>query len=208
MPTTKLAAEVQTGSEVVQGLSLSLDPQVVIPDLPFLLVDVDGVLNVFGREYRDEDYDEEVVDPRFEEMFEAGGPPMWFIIRVPAGTRQRIERLEELYECVWCTTWEDKAVAELAPILGFGADWPVIHFSDGGAQRMYKTWKLPAVAKWSEEHKRPFAWIDDDLQEDCDFWVERQWQKDQRRILLVRPLSHIGLTDEHVATLEKFATNT
>ncbi|MFL5798479.1 MAG: hypothetical protein ACJ77A_11180 [Actinomycetota bacterium] len=80
---------------------------------PYLLIDVDGVINVF-RQDAPSDADDQV--------FEAEG----FWIRVPRGMQERFERLEAAFECVWATTWEDAAPGVIGEHLGFGREWPAI----------------------------------------------------------------------------------
>ena len=108
-------------------------------DKPLLLVDVDGVLNVFGFSW--EGYEEP--DSELEKVFEAMG----WTIRFPTGTAQRMARLNEAFDCVWATTWEERANDLIAPHLGVGADWPVIKFK-GWAR--HPTWKLPDVREWCQ----------------------------------------------------------
>jgi hypothetical protein len=130
---------------------------------PLLLVDVDGVLNAvvgypYGQPRR------EIVEATFEAEFEARGYP----IRVPSGTRERFARLEELFACVWATSWEHHAPTVLAPALGFGGEWPFIRVWEDAAE--IGTMKLPAISRFAElpEHReRALAWIDDDLDRGC-----------------------------------------
>jgi hypothetical protein len=166
---------------------------------PLLLVDVDGVLNaVVGTPFGARK--EMTASMPFEAEFEASGLP----IRVPAGTRERIEALQTLFDCVWATTWEDRARSELAPVLGFGADWPVIRFKDDFPDS--GTWKLPAVQRYAErpEHRdRPLAWIDDDLEPDALEWAA--WRsRSGPRTLMVRPDADLGFTSRHFRRLLAF----
>ena len=84
---------------------------------PLLLVDLDGVINVVGRGAGSRE---------LEADFKREGHRM----RVPVGMAGRFARLEEVFECVWATTW-----GEDAPILGrffkFGATWPSIFIGAG-----------------------------------------------------------------------------
>jgi hypothetical protein len=160
-----------------------------MPATPLLLVDVDGVLNAivgfpFGTRK------EALASDTFEAEFVARNFP----IRVPAGTRERVATLQTLFECVWATTWEESARSDLAPVLGFGADWPFIRFTDdfpdGG------TWKLPAVRRFAElpeNRSRPLAWIDDDLEPDALEWAAHR-SRSGPRTLMVRPNADVGFT--------------
>jgi hypothetical protein len=170
-----------------------------MPTTPLLLVDVDGVLNAvigspFGRRK------EAIASNPFEAEFMA----RHFPIRVPAGTRERMATLQTLFECVWATTWEDHARSDLAPVLGFGADWPVIRFTDDFPDS--GTWKLPAVQRFAEQPEnlsRPLAWIDDDLEPDALEWAARRIRSGPRT-LMVRPDADVGFTAKHFGRLLAF----
>lgn len=160
---------------------------------PKLLVDVDGVLNVFG--FNADGYEQP--EGLLETTFIAQG----VTIHIPAGTSLRMSRLESLYDCIWCTTWEDKAPQLLGPHLGFGEEWPIIQF--GLTYKRNGTWKLPRVKEWIKEHLQPedkLAWIDDDLNPDAFFWMDSR-----PNTLLVPTQYDMGMTDEHVERLEEFA---
>ena len=166
---------------------------------PALLVDVDGVLNaVVGTPYGARK--EELAKATFEDEFMAQNFP----IRVPVGTRDRIATLETLFDCVWATSWEERARSELAPRLGFGAEWPVIVFRDDFPDS--GTWKLPAVqrfAELAENQDRALAWIDDDLEPDALEWAA--WRsRDGIPTLMVRPDADVGFTERHFKKLLSF----
>jgi hypothetical protein len=166
---------------------------------PLLLVDVDGVLNAlvgspFGTRKQ------EIANAVFEVEFIAQDFP----IRVPAGTRERIATLEDLFDCFWATSWEHRATSELAPGFGFGKDWPVIRFEDDFPP--VGTWKLPAVRRFAElpeNATRPLAWIDDDLQPDTLDWAARRTRAGTPT-LMVRPDGDVGFTSRHFGRLLTF----
>ena len=167
---------------------------------PLLLVDVDGVLNA-------------VVAPPFagreagassSGLFEIEFVARNFPIRVPMTTRERITTLLALFEPVWATTWEDNAAEHLSPVLGFGADWPVIRFHDDIPDA--GTWKLPAVQRFAEQpenESRPLAWIDDDLQPDALEWAARRTRSGVST-LMIRPEANVGFTSKHFERLLAF----
>ena len=169
-------------------------------EAPLLLVDVDGVLNA-------------VVAPPFATLkaggtssgvFEAEFTARNFPIRVPVGTREQIAELQSLFECVWATTWEDNAAEHLSPVLGFGADWPVIRFHDDFPDA--GTWKLPAVQRFAElpeNQSRALAWIDDDLQPDALEWTAHRTRAGVHT-LMVRPEANVGFTSRHFQRLLAF----
>jgi len=137
---------------------------------PLLLVDVDGVINVFDivAFHLENEQDDSI---EFEKEFDANG----FRIRVPTGIHDRFISLQEHFECVWATTWEDDAPKLLSPTIGFGLEWPIIKFWTGRVAN-HRTWKLPSIKSWCEDNAdgRRVAWIDDDLHEDAERWaIER-----------------------------------
>jgi hypothetical protein len=167
---------------------------------PFLLMDFDGVLNaVIDLAHRVQN---EGTSGRFEAEFLVHRSP----IRVPVGTRARIAMLETLFECVWATSWEDRAKSHLAPELGFGANWPVIHFQDDFPDS--GTWKLPVVRRFAElpgNDHRPLAWIDDDLEPDALEWASHRTRAGVPT-LMVRPDEDVGFTGQQFDHLVAFHT--
>lgn len=166
---------------------------------PALLVDVDGVLNaVVGTPFGARK--EELAKAVFEDVFTAQNLP----IRVPVGTRDRILNLETLFDCVWATSWEERARSHLAPRFGFGADWPFIVFHDDFPDS--GTWKLPAVqrfAELAENRGRALAWIDDDLEPDALEWAA--WRsREGTPTMMLRPDADVGFTERHYGKLLSF----
>lgn len=154
---------------------------------PILLVDVDGVLNAFGFS--------RIHYPEFEDVWDHGA----FRIHVPAGTRDRMQRLAEVYDLVWATAWEDKAAPEWGPRLGVMGDSPHIAWRYGSV--MDQTWKLRDVEAWCEANAgdRPVAWIDDDLHEDASRWAKKHGYH------LVRTNPTHGMTDGDFRSLMLYA---
>ena len=98
----------------------------------------------------------------------------------------RLARLATVYELVWATGWEEKANEYLVHILELPADLPVLTF-DGRAVFGSSHWKLEA--------------IDDFLDERAEKWASKR----QAPTLLVRTESAVGITDEHVELLLRWA---
>lgn len=185
---------------------------------PLLGLDVDGVLNCFGSIWTDE------YDAVAWEMPPFSPPNASYMLRVPRGTSGRLATLGERFEIVWCTMWEERAhPAFVGKIGGIGTvcdcapfeppidcecgatgirPWPVISFRravwDGRS-----TWKLPAVKEYIGD--RPFAWIDDDLFADAFEWAHDRATRLGIPTQLVRTNPAVGLADEHVAELLRWA---
>jgi HAD domain in Swiss Army Knife RNA repair proteins len=154
---------------------------------PILFVDVDGVISLFG------------FTPGGGQM---PGPLHWIdgiahCILEDAG--ERLVRLAESFELVWATGWEERANEHLPFILGLPfRELPCLTF-DGRAVFGSAHWKLDAIAEYAAD--RPAAWIDDNIDDECTAWAERR----QAPTLLVQTEPAVGLTDEHVEELLRWA---
>ena len=127
-----------------------------------------------------------------------------FPIRVPAGTRERIATLADVVRMRLGDHVGERARPDLAPVLGFGADWPFIRFTDDFPDS--GTWKLPAVRRFAElpeNRSRPLAWIDDDLEPDALEWAAQRTRSGPRT-LMVRPDADVGFTSKHFSRLLSF----
>jgi hypothetical protein len=149
-------------------------------------VDVDGVISLFGFDAS------------------SGGPPGSFVsvegilhcIGSDAGAR--LARLVDRFELVWATGWEEKANEHLPQLLGIPSNMATLTF-DGRAVFGTAHWKLEAIGDYAEG--RPAAWIDDSLDERCTRWASRR----KAPTLLVETDPAIGITEEHVERLLRFA---
>jgi hypothetical protein len=155
-------------------------------DRPVLFLDVDGVISLFG--------------------FQRSGPPPGsfhsidgIIHCIGSDAAARLARLAAAYELVWATGWEEKANEYLVHILELPADLPVLTF-DGRAVFGSAHWKLEAIEDYARG--RAAAWIDDNLDERAEKWAANR----QEPTLLVQTESALGITDEHVERLLRFAS--
>ncbi len=153
---------------------------------PLLLVDVDGVLSLFG--------------------FPAASPPpgrMALVDGLPhllsLETAARLLLLADRFEMTWCTGWEDRAAEHLPHLLGLsGPAYPYLVF--GPAQASGRHWKLDAI----DAHAGPdraLAWIDDGHDERTRAWAAAR----PGPTLLVATDPAVGLTEAHAAELERWA---
>lgn len=155
-------------------------------DQPILFLDVDGVISLFG--------------------FPEGAPPPgrfhWvdgIVHCIGAECGSRLARLRDRFELVWASGWEEKANDYLPHLLGLqGMELPTLTF-DGRAVFGSAHWKLEAIDAYAGD--RPAAWIDDNLDEECEAWA----QKRAAPTLLVRTDPAVGLSDEHVERLLAWA---
>ena len=152
---------------------------------PLLFVDVDGVLSLFG--WRQAPGPLHLVDGIPHCLPKAGG--------------ERLSRLSQSFELVWATGWEERANEYLPHLLELPfRDLPYLTF-DGRAVFGTAHWKLDAIERYAGD--RPLAWIDDSIDEECLAWARRR----QAPTLIVQTESPVGITDEHVEELERFASS-
>jgi hypothetical protein len=156
------------------------------PERPLLLVDVDGVISLFG--------------------FDPARPPSgcWQsvdgIAHFLSGTAgAHLRRLAEAFELVWCTGWEDKANEYLPHALGLEQPFP--HLSFGDAEPTVEGhWKLAAIDRFAGTD-RPIAWIDDAHDERCRGWAKSR----PGPTLLISTEPAAGLTEGQVVRLLDWA---
>jgi hypothetical protein len=159
------------------------------PARPLLLIDVDGVLSLFG--------------------FEAGSPPPgrgalidgvphWLSLQSAALLRDLAAR----FDCAWCTGWEERAGEHLPFLLDLPAGWPhvplALRVSTGTSVAGH--WKLEAIDRFAGP-TRPLAWIDDAHDEACLAWAARR----PGPTLLVTTEPAVGLTRARADALRAWA---
>lgn len=150
-----------------------------------LLVDVDGVISLYGGDRAEaEEFVATLVD----------GLPHFL-------SRQAAEALREIageFECAWCTGWEERAGEHLPRLLDLPVGWPHValpHERDPAAH-----WKLAGIDAFADP-ARPLAWIDDAHDDACRAWAAAR----PAPTLLVGTDPHVGLTAEHARTLRAWA---
>jgi hypothetical protein len=161
--------------------------------------DVDGVLSPFSKGA-----------PRTNTMWKgewrteriAGFDMLWSVELIDA--LKELDNREDV-KFIWLTSWEDMAVEFFAPVVGIGADWPVLSSND--AQDDLKTWwKLRAI----HEHIAATApekavWLDDDINYDVGGKTFVQEMGDS--LLAVNPNRNHGLTVKHLKRIQEFIDN-
>ncbi len=151
------------------------------PVQPLLLVDVDGVISLWGFD----------LDAR---------PPGSFVVvdGIPHFLAEQAGRhlraLVGAYELVWCTGWEEKANEVLPHAIGVGP-LPYLSF-DAVPGTTPAHWKLPAIDAYAGP-RRPLAWVDDAHDEACERWARER----PGPTLLVGTDPALGLTAREAAVL-------
>jgi hypothetical protein len=153
---------------------------------PLLLVDVDGVISLFG-------FDPSSPPPGEFQLVD--GIP--HLISATAGDHLR--SLTGAFELAWCTGWEEKADEHLRHALQLPESCPHLTF-DGGGSRSQPHWKLDAIEHYAGP-SRPLAWIDDAHDRACAEWAASR----SAPTLLVTTEPAVGITAGHVEQLLRWA---
>ena len=144
-------------------------------EVPLLLVDIDGVVSLFGFQS-----DERPTGA----WIQADGTPHF--ISGTAGAH--LLALSDFFSLVWCSGWEERANDHLPAALGLPGPLPYLSFDRSpGTTRPH--WKLNAIDDLAGE-QRPLAWIDDALNGACRDWAAAR----PGATLLVEAEPHVGLT--------------
>jgi hypothetical protein len=154
-------------------------------DKPLLFVDIDGVISLFGFPPTER--------PAGTWLNVDGVPHL-----ISATASRHLLALARVFDLVWCSGWEDKADEHLVQALRLPVRPPFLTFNavPGAAH-----WKLDAVDRHAGD--RPLAWIDDTFDDSCRAWAAAR----PAPTLLVATDAALGLGDDHVALLERWAAD-
>ena len=151
---------------------------------PLLLVDIDGVISLFG--------------------FPAGAQPegsFHAIDGIPhflsSRAAEHLLAISPNFELAWASGWEEKANEYLPHLLGLPA-LPHLSF-ERSVGRTNAHWKLDAIDAYAGA--RPLAWIDDAFNEACWEWAGTRGAP----TLLVQTTPANGLTQREREILERWA---
>jgi hypothetical protein len=153
---------------------------------PLLLLDIDGVISLFG------------FDP-------AGRPDGRFVLvdgiahYLSGVVGQHLRRLGGAFELAWCSGWEEKAEEYLPDALELPAGTPHLTFGPA-AQSAGRHWKLASIDRYAGS-KRALAWVDDAHDATCVEWAEAR----SAPTLLVATDPAVGLTGFHTTELMDWA---
>jgi hypothetical protein len=160
---------------------------------PLLFLDVDGVISIFGFP---QGFGLAAGNAPFDERPPGALHSVNGIIHyISSACSRHLERLDERFELVWATGWEETANEHLPHLLGLPRELPYLTF-DGRVRAGAAHWKIDAIADFAGAH-RPLAWVDDNLDESCHEWARSR----PSPTLLVETIRSRGMVDEHVELL-------
>jgi hypothetical protein len=150
---------------------------------PLLLVDIDGVISLFGGQLGTQ-----------PGSFHAIEGILHFLSSTAAA---HLLDLAAQFELVWCSGWEEKANEHLPHLLGLPTA-PFLSF-ERSVGRANAHWKLDAIDAYAGE--RALAWIDDALNAACHDWAQAR----SAPTLLVETKPELGLTAHEAELLSDWA---
>lgn len=158
---------------------------------PLLLIDVDGPLNPWQQS------NTQLRKGKKYAMHKLEGYQVWLCRRHGA----ELMKLADLYELVWCTTWEHKANTLIGPRIGL-PELPVIEFAKYLPDKPPEPglhWKTEPIIRYTDG--RPFVWVDDEVTPaDASYFKRNCAQKFS--ILRISP--SLGLGDGDFADLAEW----
>ncbi len=162
--------------------------------MPLLLIDIDGVISLFGASHP-------VGSPAVPSDGEREGSlhsidGMLHFLSATAAAH--LLDLATHFELVWCSGWEERADEHLPHLLGVPAGLPHLRF-ERAVGRANAHWKLDAIDAYAGE--RALAWIDDALGPACREWSEQRVAP----TLLVETDPAVGLTAREAEQLKRWA---
>jgi hypothetical protein len=172
-----------------------------------LLVDVDGVLSLFGAsapalaapQKVAGEADGALAPGAIEGSFHTIDGIPHFLSSTAAS---HLLRLAGSFELVWASGWEEKANEYLPRLLGLPREMPFIAFSARtplGARTTHAHWKLEAITGYVGD--RALAWIDDAFNPACHEWADARGAP----TLLVSTAPEHGLTAREAQALLAWA---
>ncbi|HTA36477.1 MAG TPA: HAD domain-containing protein [Solirubrobacteraceae bacterium] len=152
-------------------------------DKPLLLIDIDGVISLFGGPALGGAPDGRSADEAAGSFHSIDG----MLHFLSATAAAHLLDLAPHFELVWCSGWEERADEHLPHLLGLPPGLPHLRF-ERAVGRANAHWKLDAIDAYAGE--RALAWIDDALGPACREWADAR----RAPTLLVETKPERGLT--------------
>jgi hypothetical protein len=159
---------------------------------PLLLVDIDGVISLFGGT---ELSSGSPFAGRAGSFHSIDGMPHFLSSTAAA----HLLDLQRHFELAWCSGWEEKANEHLPHLLGLPPSLPFLRF-ERSVGRANAHWKLDAIDEFAGV--RALAWVDDALNPACHEWAAAR----PAPTLLVQTEPEHGLTEREAVLLSAWAT--
>ncbi len=168
------------------------DPEAIQERRPLLMVDIDGVISLFGGG---------TVHPGRAASAARPSGSFHSIDGIPhflsSAAAENLLALAPSFELVWASGWEEKANEYLPHLLGLPA---LAHLSfERSVGRAHAHWKLNAIDAYAGN--RPLAWIDDAFNDACHEWAHAR----ETPTLLVQTAPASGLTPLEAGILQRWA---
>lgn len=159
---------------------------------PFLMLDVDGPLNPYAATNRK--------CPKMYRRYHIDG----YLVRLARQHGGELNKLTDVFDLVWATTWEHQANTDIGPKIGL-PKLPVIEFkkhlpSEPPEPGLH--WKTSVISAYATAHDRPFAWVDDEVGV-MDGVHFAKWQAHPFLTLKIDPV--VGLADKDFKELRAWA---
>jgi hypothetical protein len=165
-------------------------------ETPLLMVDIDGVISLFGGWQRAgwDRWSEAGERQLAGTFYSIDGTPHFLSSTAAA----HLLELSSLFELVWASGWEERANEHLPHLLGMPPGLPFLRFARA-VGRANAHWKLDAIDAYAGE--RPLAWVDDALNDACHEWAQAR----AAPTLLVQTDPQRGLTASEAQQLASWA---
>ena len=181
---------------------------------PLLLIDIDGVLNLFdawvpsGPAYWTTNgvrKQPKVAPAHLVETVAQG-----YSLLLNPDHPEMFEELAEMGELVWATMWQSSAYL-FGQKAGFGVDWDYIDFDSYKTEYQYGTQRRIGNGVGTYKHPgivdtlgdRPGVWVDDDMTPEQHAWAQRRTEAGIPT-LFIQPDPQFGMTWEHFIQIVEF----
>ena len=130
-------------------------------DKPWLLIDIDGVLNPLGEPLERPGFTaHEITDERGKT----------FLLRLNPEHGDWLLGLTDVFDLAWCTTWWEVVDERIASLVGLPTGLPAVPLPRPTREWKHRVdYKAPHVRRFAAG--RSVAWIDDDLS-----WLENDYR--------------------------------
>lgn len=170
---------------------------------PVLLLDIDGVLNLFPHFLEDR----VTRQTQRQSALLSSTQKQPYSLDIPLDAADLVDQLADYFELHWYTMWNEHARAVFTPLAGirqqfdhFECDWvgglDALNATDTPEWMRKAIWvaKTPLIPEHVGD--RPFVWVDDDTTPVDSLWLEAHPEVGEFLLITVEP--HSGLTQDTV----------